>query len=121
LKDAFFANLSTPQAVVPVKCDVQAVELPTTSKVKPKLKLRKKVDDNPFESDNEESETLPAKKSIANKAKRTETDNKKPEEPPLSPEPKKGGVKVKAKRASSSGDEDNGEERPKKKRAAAKR
>lgn len=121
MKDAFFANLSAPQAVVPVKSDVQAVELPTTSKVKPKLKLRKKVDDNPFESDNEESETLPAKKSIPNKAKRTETDNKKREEPQLTPEPKKGGVKVKAKRASSSDDGDNGEERPKKKRAAAKR
>lgn len=121
MKDAFFANLSAPQAVVPVKSDVQAVELPTTSKVKTKLKLRKKVDDNPFESDNEESETLLAKKSIANKAKRTEIDNEKGEEPLLAPEPKKGAVKVKAKRACSSDDEDNGGERRKKKRAAAKR
>lgn len=118
LKDAFFANLSTPQAVAPVKSDVQAAEVPTTSKVKPKLKLRKKVDDNPFESDNEEPETVPAKKSVTNKAKKSETDNK---EPPPAPEPKKGGVKVKAKRASSSDDEDDEEERPKKKRAAAKR
>ena len=118
MKDAFFANLSGPQAVVPVKSVVQAAELPMTSKVKPKLKLRKKVDDNPFESDNEESETLPAKKGIANKAKGAEIDNK---EPLPAPEPKKGGVKVKAKRASSSDDEDDGEERPKKKRAAAKR
>jgi len=120
LKDAFFAGLaSVPDASAVISAD--AASTPQTEKVKPKLKLKKVEEDDPFASDDDKGEKAksPAKPPAkANRASAAKGKPQKDESEDLAEEEEKVSGPKRAERAKKfdSDSEEYGEERPNKKR-----